>query len=457
MRLDLGPARARYVAPAFGAEPEPEADARLRSRMRRPMVLGAAVIAVFVVGVGLWASLTPLASGITAPGQVAVESSRKTIRHKETATVRQILVKEGQLVRAGQPLVIFDDTDAKATVDVLQNEAANLEGQVARLSAEATMRPSMQIPPDLAAQEASPAVASMIQDQQFLFTSHEQLFQSQMSVLQQRLDQIQNQIRGDQAQLQSINEQRRLALEEMAGYQTLYKKGFAPKTLILRYQGQVADLEGRKGSTLADVARLQQQMGEARMQMASLRDQRSSQAAEQLQDAQSKLDEVTPKLVAARQALQDTVVRAPVDGYVFNLTQFTPGGVAGAGEVLMDIVPSNSPLIVTVMIRPQDIEQVHVGMDARVRLVGPNPRWENPLPAKVTLVSADKLVNDKTGAAYYRADLSIDPKDLQAEERKVKITPGMPATAMIVTGERTIMGFLISPITDTIHNAFREP
>jgi HlyD family type I secretion membrane fusion protein len=455
MRLDIGPVRSSYVAPTFGDSRTP-LDPRLEQRLRRPMLVGAAIIGVLVIGLSIWASLTPLANGITAPGQVTVEANRKTIRHKETGTVRQILVKEGQLVHTGQPLVIFDDTDTKAAVTILQSQADTLMASVARLSAEATDRPSVTFPAELTSRVSDPTVAGLIRDQDFLFTSRQQLFQSQSQVLQQRLDQILNQIRGDQAQLDSAEEQRKLTVDEMAGYQTLYEKGYAPKQLILRYQRQVADLQGRKGQLSADIARLHQQMGETKMQLASLRDDRQSKAAEQLRDSQSKLEETLPRLVAAREAYNETVVRSPAEGYVFTLTQFTPGGVAGGGEPLMEIVPSNSPLTVTVMIKPEDIDKVHVGMDARVRLVGPNPRWANPIPAKVAVVSADRITNKETNAAFFRADLHIDPKDLKDMQKNVKVMPGMSAQAMIVTGENTIMGSLMSPITDTMHHALRD-
>lgn len=457
MKLDLRPVRSTYVAPAFGDEELAPLDPALEQRLRRPMVVGAAVIGALVVGLGLWATFTPLATGITAPGEVTVEANRKTLRRKETGTVRQILVKEGQLVRANQTLLVFDDTEARAQVAVLQNQADSLMSQAARLAAEATDRPSIAFPPELTSRSADPAVAAMMRDQEFLFNSRLQLFQSQSSVLQQRFEQIQNQIQGAQAQLDSIEEQRKLTLEEMAGYETLYEKGFAPKQLILRYKRQVSDLGGRKGSLLADIARLRQQTGETKMQLASLRDQRQSQAAEQLRDTQSKVADVLPRLTAARSTLDGTVVRAPTDGYVFNLTQFTVGGVAGAGELLMDIVPSNSPLMVSASVKPQDIEQVRVGMDAQVRLIESNPRGGKPLPAKVMLVSADRVTNDKTGAAFYRVGLRIDPKDLRELERKSKITPGMAAAAMIVTGKRTVMGYLVQPITDTLRHALREP
>jgi HlyD family type I secretion membrane fusion protein len=456
MKLELGPPQSTYVAPSFARDELTTIDPRLQRRLRRPMLVGGAVIGIFIFGLGLWASLEPLASGVSAPGVVAVESMRKTIRHKEVDTVRQILVKEGELVRRGQPLIVFDDTQARAAYDVYQNQVDSLEAQAAELQAEATDRPAIAFPPDLTARASDPRVAGLIRDQQFLFATRLQLFQSQSSVLEQRLDQIRNQIQGDQAQVDSIDEQRKLTEEEMAGYKTLYEKGYAPKTLILRYDRQLADLGGRKGSLVADMARLRQQMGETRMQLVSLKNQRQSQAASDLRDAQTKLSDALPRLTAAKENLDETVVRSPDEGYVFNLTQFTPGGVAGGSEPLMNIVPTDSPLMVTAMVKPQDISAVHVGMDAKVRLIGSNPRWDSPLPAKVTVVSADRIESDKGGPAYYRVDLRIDPKDLKDFEKNTKVTPGMAASAMIVTGKRTIMGFLITPITDTLHHAFRE-
>lgn len=456
MKLEITPVRSTFVAPSFGEHDREVVDPALHRRMRRPMLLGGVIIGTLVVGLGTWAAVTPLASGITAPGEVRVEANRKTLRHGSTGTVRQILVKEGQLVRAGQTLITFDDTDPRAAFDVLQNQYDALLAQSARFAAEVENRPSVTYPAELTSRMSDPRVSGMIQDQNLLFSTRLQLFESQTSVLAQRLDQIQNQIAGDQAQVDSVEEQRKLTIEELSGYQKLNAEGYAPKTLILRYQRSLADLAGRKGQLLADISRLKQQMGETRMNMSSLRDQRTSQAAEGLRDAQSRIADVQPRLTAAKGTLDSTVVRAPVDGYVFNLTQFTIGGVVGAGEVLMDIVPSNSPMMVSVSIPPQDIDQVHVGMKANVRLSGQGARWRDPLPATVAVVSADKIVSDKNTAAFYRADLRIDPKDLKRLPRGDRLTPGMPATGMIVTGNRTIMGFLISPITDTFRHALRE-
>lgn len=456
MKLDLTPVRSSYVAPTFGGDDRLPIDPALQRRLRQPMIVGSVIIAVLVVGLGLWASLSPLSTGITAQGEVRVEANKKTIRHKDTGTIRQILVQEGQLVRAGQPMIIYNDVETRAGYDVMQNQYDSLQAQAARFNAEATGKAAPEFPPELLGRMSDPRVAGMIRDQQFLFTTRTQLYQSQTSVLNQRMDQIQSQIQGQQTQVASVDEQIKLTNEQMAGYQTLYDKGYAPKPLILRLQSQIADLSGRKGSLLSDIARLHQQMGETKMQMATNRDTRESQAAEGLRDAQAKIADTAPRLTATKEALDQTVIRAPVDGYVFNLTQFTVGGVTASGETLMDIVPANAPIVAMVSIPPQDIDKVHVGMDAQVRFTGLNQRWNSPLHAKVAVVSADKINNEKAGVSYYRADLRIDPKELLKLKKNAQITPGMPVQAMIVSGKKTVMGSLISPITDTLHGALHD-
>ena len=456
MKLDLTPVSSTYAAPTFGGDDNAPLDPNLKRRLERPMIIGGLIILVLIIGLGLWASFSELSTGITAPGEARVEANRKSLRHRDLATVRQIFVKEGQHVRAGQPLITYNEVEARATYDVMRNQVDSLEAQAARLAAESTGRTTLDFPADLTARMADPRVAGMIRDQQFLFTTRLQLFQSQNAVLGQRLDQVRTQIEGNNAQVQSVDEQRKLTVEEMSGYQTLYDKGFAPKPLILRYQRSVADLDGRKGALLADIAKLKQQIGETQMQVAATRDQRQSQAAEQLRDTQAKLADTVPRLTAAKDTLDSVVVRSPVDGYVFNLSQFTVGGVTGPGEVLMEIVPANTPLMVSAMIKPEDVDNIRIGMEARVRFSGLNQRWHNPLQAKVTLISADKITSEKAGASFYRIDVRIDPKELTKLQHDAQITPGMPAQVMIVTGNRSVMGSLISPITDTLRGALHD-
>jgi len=456
MKLDLTPVKRSYVAPTFGSDEKEPMPTELQQRLRRPMVVGAGVIGAFVLGLGLWASVSQLSTGITAQAEVRADAQRKTLRHKDVGIVKAILVKEGQHVRAGQPLLLFNDVEARAAVTVMQNQYDTFLTQNARFSAEALGKTTLELPAELTARMGDPAVATLVRDQQFVFMTRQQLFQSQAAVLQQRIEQQETQVVGAQAQLDSIIEQQRLTEEELSGYRKLFEQGFASKNLILRYERTLAELGGRKGQLLSEIARLRQQIGETRLQLTSIRNERESQAAEGLRDSQAKLADVIPRLTTARQNLEATVVRSPVDGYVFNLTQFTVGGVVGGGEVMMDVVPSGTPLTVTAMIKPEDVDEVHEGMKAKVKLTGLNQRFNDSLDATVSVVSKDRMTNEKTGTTFYRVDLRIAPSELKKLKKGVQMTPGMPAAALIVTGERSVMGFLISPITATLEDAFRE-
>lgn len=455
MKMDFHPPKP-YVTPAFDDRDLVPLDPELERRMRRPIVAGAAVVGVFVVGLTLFAAIARIDSAVMAHGMVRVEDNRKTVRHLQGGTVKQILVKEGQHVRKDQVMLVFDEVQPRASNDVFQSQQDALLAQAARLQAEATGVRTVAYPAELTARVSDPKVAATIREEDFLFASRLQFFDTQSSVLGQKLQQLETQIGGVQAQVDAVNESDRLTREELAGYQTLYEKGYAPKTLILRYRRNLADNAGRKGSLVAEITRLREQIGETRLQVTNLKEQRVSQAADGLRQMQTSLAEVTPKLAAARQTLDAATVRSPVDGYVLDLTQFTVGGVVGPGERLMSVVPANSPLIVSARVRPQDIDVVHAGMTARVRLTALNARRAPPVEATVMTVSADQLSDEKTGEGYFRADLKIPPQELAKLPTGDKLSPGMPAEVMIVTGRRSILGYVLSPLTDTIRDALRE-
>lgn len=444
-----------YVTPTFSGQDQ-ALDPDLKRKLQQPMIVGGLIVAIFVVALILWAAVSPLRSAITAAGVVRVEANRKIIRHRDGGTVRAIPVREGQHVSHGQPLLIFDDVQPRAAVEILQNQADALASQSARFEAEATGRRLMKFPVELSGRMSDPRVSGLIRDQQLLFSTRLQLYDSQADVLGQRQSQIDSQISGVQAQLDALEENVRLTREELAGYQTLYDKGFAPKTLILRYERNLADLAGRKGALTSEITRLRQQKGETRLQLNALRDERVSQAADGLRQMQTAMSEVAPRLTAARQTLDNAIIRSPADGYVLDLSQSTVGGVVGAGEMVMNIVPADAPLIITARIRPSDIDDVKVGMKAQVRLTAFNYRKVSPVMGEVVAVSADQLSDPKTGEGYFRADVRIPPAELAHLSKGAKLSPGMPATVSITTGTRTVLSYIVSPLTDTIRDSLQE-
>lgn len=455
MKLDLN-ALKPYVTPAFGMGDQ-ELDPNLERRLRRPMVTGGVLVGVFVIGLLVWSAFAPLTGAVLAPGVIRVEGNRKEVRHLSGGTVRQILVKEGQKVAAGQTLLILDAVQPKAALDILQNQADAFSVQLARFQAEARGARKVTFPADVLARAQDPAIMTLMRDQEFLFESRLQFYESQNEILGQRVQQIDSSILGIQAQLDATEDSIKLTQQELAGYQTLYEKGFAPKTLILRYQRSISDLQGRRGQLMAQITQAQQQKGETRMQVATQRDQRISQAADGVRQMQSSLADVMPRLTAAKVVMNDTVVKSPADGYVLQLTQFTQGGVIGAGESLMNIVPANSPLIVSVRIRPSDVDNVRIGLKAKVNLTAFNSRTSKPVAAEVVAISADQLVDEKSGSGFFSVDLRIDPGELAKNLPKgAKLSPGMPAQAQIITGTNTVLHYIISPLTETIGNALHD-
>ena len=443
-------------APAFGGPGGEALTKEAKARIRRPMLAGVAIIVVCVLGLGLWASFAPIWSAVIAPGQVRVEANRKTLKSREGGVVRVLNVREGQSVKAGDLLMQLDDTVAKAQVEVLMNQYDVAQMQRARFLAETANRRSVAIPADLSARMSDPRVAATVNNEMLLFTTRLAAIEGQKAILDQRMLQLQTARSGLNMQVESIDEQVRLIREELEGYQTLYERGFAPRTLILARQRTLAEFGGRRGSLMADMTRNQQQVGEARLQLAQLYEQRQSEAAGGLRDAEARLSDISPRLDAARDSLAQTRVIAPVDGYVLNLSQFTIGGVAQAGETLLDVVPSGAPLIIHTQVRPGDIDEVYPGLKAEVSLTAFSMNNSPKLIGEVVTVSADALTNEQNGQSYFTADIRIDPSELAKLPEGMALSPGMPASAAIRTGRRTIMSYLLGPMGQLVGQSLRE-
>jgi len=442
-------------APVVGGADAPMSDAQKR-HVRRPIVAGSLVIGIFVLGLGLWASVSPIFGAVIAPGQVRVESSRKTLKSRDGGIVRAIYVRDGDQVAANQVLMRFDDVVTKAQVSILRNQQQSLLAQQARFSAEALGRKTLLFPPELSLNSADPGVAMLMRNEEFVFRSRRDALQGQVDILNQRIIQLRERQSGIQIQVDSIDEQNRLSQEELQGYQTLYAKGYAPKTMILRLQRAIAEASGRRGSLLSDMTRTQEQIGETRLQLNALYQQREGEAADGKRQADAQLAEVNPRLGAAIEALKAAEVRAPVAGFILNLTQHTIGGVAGSGEALLDVVPVNAQLVVLARVRPADIDEVRAGMLAQVDLAAYSSLKVPKVEARVLTVSADALSDPQTGESHFVAELKIDPSELKKLPGGVKLYPGMPANVMIMTGKRTIMSYLLGPIGDVFNHALRE-
>jgi HlyD family type I secretion membrane fusion protein len=424
--------------------------------LSRTVGAGYLVIAALVLSFMLWSWLAPLGGAVNASGQVIVDGDHKTIQHLERGIVREILVKDGDKVTAGQVLVRLDDTQAKASLKSASDGYHAAEALVARLAAEQAQAPDVVYPADLVTAAQSDAdVAKMMAGQTDTFTARHRELASQTDILNQRIAQAQAEIGGRQAQIAAEDQQTRLLGEELDGLNYLLAKGLVPKPQVLEKKRMQADIAGQRAANVAAIARAQQTIGENRMQIGELRTALSNEAAAKFGDAQKEMFDAGQRVLAAQDVLDRTVIRAPEDGIVIQEKVHTLGGVVEAGGPLMDIVPESARAIVDVKIDVNDITKVREGLPAELRLVGYEQRTTPTVAGTVIWVSADRIEDEKQHTAYYEAHLAADPAALAALPG-VSLHVGMPVEASIATGDRTLLQYVTAPLSRVLARGMRE-
>ncbi|WP_294389667.1 HlyD family type I secretion periplasmic adaptor subunit [uncultured Sphingomonas sp.] len=428
----------------------------IRVRLRRPILAGSIVVLVLVFGLLIWAAFSTLQGAVVAQGTVRVENNSKVLKTREGGIVRQILVREGQAVRRGQVLMRMDAVQVQATVDVWQAQYDSALADIARFQAMLANAPDIRFPQDLLSRQGDPRVAALIAGQRALFESEMLLYRSQADALRGQAGQMQTQIQGLRAQASATDAQSATIVDELGGVRELNQLGYAPKTRVLALERSRAQLTGQRGSLTADMARTQQGIGNVRIQLAQLEQKRADEAATGIRAAQDKLTDAAPKLRATSESLSQTVIRAPADGRVFGLTQYTEGGVAQPGETLLQVVPTGTPLVIQAQVRPEDIARITPGMKAEVNFTAFNPRTTPPADGYVATVSADAATAKEGGQPFYQVEVRVDAAEVARLGEGMRLTPGMQAHVNIVTGSRTILDYLLGPYTEAMRSALRE-
>ena len=426
------------------------------ARARELVLAGSALIGIFVIGFGTWSAMAPLESAAVAMGTVVSESSRKTVQHLEGGIIRQILVHDGDAVAAGQVLVRLDETKARTTLEALEGQLWDAKAREARLVSERDGADQIVFPPELVPADAGPALAAALSGQQKIFETRRMLEESKIAAIRERINQVHEEINGHQAEVAGLRRRTVLLQEEIAGIRELVAKGLERKPSLLQLERDLAEMDGRIGDTTAQIAKARQVIAESEVDILSLQNDLQKDVADELRETQKKRQELEEQVQAAADVLARTEVKAPESGVVTDLRVHTPGGVVSAGEALLDLVPDADRLVVEAQVRPEDIDRVHEGLPAQVRLLPYKQRRTPPLDATVIYVSADRLVDKHTNLPYYAAKLRVDEAALAALGGDVKMVPGMPSEAMIKTGVSTVAIYALSPILDSFHRAFRE-
>lgn len=420
-----------------------------------PIRAGFAIIAVFFLGFGTWAAMAPLDSAAVAHGSVVVDTKRKSIQHLEAGIVRQILVQDGDHVKAGQVLVRLDDTQARANLDLVAGRYNADLAQAARLDAEALNRSEIAFPEALLAHRDDPEVARLMETESTIFRAHLDEIASQTKILEQRDAQLTEEVKGLQGQIAAEARQISLIGNEIADVTQLLNKGLAQKPRLSQLQRGAAELEGQRSQNVALIARARQNMGDTQLRIVDLTVSRVNDAVETLGDTQKDLFDLGQQMQAAKDVLDRMEIRAPQDGIIVNLAIHTIGGVISQGASLMEIVPTLDKLVVEAHVEVTDIDKVRPDLPAQIRLLAYSQRTTPSLDGRVVWVSADRIDDDKTRTAYYTARVEVDQAQLAALT-DVRLYPGMPVDVMIETGKRTMFQYLVAPFERTFAHAMRE-
>jgi membrane fusion protein, type I secretion system len=443
--------RGQSLAPILFAVPVPEPS---KPSIRIPARLGNALILLFVIVFGVWGWLVPLDGGAVAPGVVNPDSGKKTVQHLEGGIIAELRVHEGDAVKVGQPLVVLESTQARATHETLTEQRLSLLARKARLDAERAGQSRIDLPAEL--RSADPRIRSVVDAQQEIFETRRSTHSSRRDILGQRIEQLLHQIKGAEAQVESATKQIDLVGEELKAKEHLVARGLSPKPEMLRLKRTDAEISGKRGEYVAEIARARQQIGEAGMQLLAVDAERADQIAGDAEKVRAELAEVTEKLQASADVVRRTVVAAPVNGTVVDIKFKTIGGVVQRGEPIMSIVPAGDELIVEARLTPLDVKAVHSGLEAQIHLSAYSSRIVPKIPGTVRTVSADRLMDDSTHQPYYLARVAIDRATLKRIAPTVDLISGMPVEVLVVTERRTMMDYLTKPFRDALWRSFRE-
>jgi HlyD family type I secretion membrane fusion protein len=433
-----------------GVEVTPESIAR-------PTILFGVTAMALIFGIMVfWSAVAPLNSAAVATGSVILDSNKKTIQHLEGGIVDRIYVREGEFVEKNQPLIRLDETAAKSRYDLLKSQFITFKAAEARLLAERDKQGDIAFSKELLAlEDKNSIVRENLDSQRRLFESRRLNVEGKTSVLQQKIEQSRREILGLQAQQASTEQQVRLIRDELAGVRKLYASHNVSIQRLKALEREEANLTGQRGEYVAMISRAEQAIAEAEIEILNLKNEFEKDVVEELRETQTQLADLEERIRASADQFQRIVIAAPLAGTITDLKVHTVGGVISPGEKIADIVPQDDKLIIEAKVQPQDIDVVHAGLVARVRLSAYKTRNVPPVDGIVRHVSADRFTDERTGQSYYLARIEVDESELK-ELQNVKLYPGMPTEVLIVTGERTLLSYLFSPITDSFNKAFRE-
>ena len=420
-------------------------------------VLGIGAILLAGGGFGYWATTVPLASAVVAQGHIVVASKRKDVQHLDGGLVRAIHVRDGDRVREGDILLELDPEKARPRYELNRFGYFSGLAQQARLRAEQDGAGTVDFSSVLV-DEARRAgqIDDIIDAQRALFAARLTQFQGEQQILQSKMAVLHERIAGLRSEEQSVARQLELAKAELEIAEVLFRGGNTNRLRVHNIRRECVQLKGSAGRVNASLNEARKEIAEHELSLAQLTVKRQTNAVTELKEVENKLLTYKETYLAAQAELDRLTIRAPVRGTVVASGVHTIGGVVKPGETILQVVPSGDSLVVEARIRPADIDDFHIDAEAEIKLTGFKQRTTPSVHGRLLTVSADAITDQRTNEAYYLANIGISEGELTRVGLEARLLPGMPVETMIKTGERTALAYLLQPIYDSIHRAWRE-
>jgi len=412
-----------------------------------PIIMaGVAVLVVFFGGFALWAYLAPLHSAVHAQGEIVFQNKRQAVQHLEGGIVKKILVKDGDQVKAGQPLIVLEDDQVKPIVDMLEGQAAAETATMIRLEAEKNELPSVSFPKGIP--------VAIVQTEQKLFAAKHEAFLKQIEVLKTQIEQTREMIKGAQEQLLSKKKEVASLKEQLESNQTLLKDGYVTKTIVLQLEQILAEKTGEQEQIKANLASNKQRLAEVEQRILAARTERIQQAANELKVTGMKRLELEERVRPSRNMLERQIIRAPVAGKVVGLKIATIGGLVIPREPLMEIAPMADHLVVEAKVMVNDISDLKLGQEAEATITAFKSSSTPPIMAKVTYISDDRLTIPTAQGPMPYFLVYLEPDAASVKAIGEPLVPGMQAQVSIATRPRTAFDYFIGPLRDRMGKAF---
>lgn len=425
-----------------------------RASIRVHLLLGLAVVLLLAGGLGGWASTAQISGALIAPGSIVVDSNVKKVQHPTGGVVGELHARDGDLVKAGDVLVRFDDTVTKASLAIVTKGLNGLWARAARLEAERENAAKITFPAVLMDRAADPDVKAVMESEVKLFEVRLSGRIGQKAQLRERIAQLREELTGLAAQESAKGREIKLIQTELVGVRELFQKNLVQISRVTQLERDAARLDGDRGQFIASAAQARGKIAETELQIIQVDKDLNTEVSKELREVNDKIGEFVERKVTAEDQLRRVDIRAPQDGMVLQSTVHTVGGVVTAGDAMMLIVPQADNLSVEAKVNPQDIDQLQIGQKTLLRLSAFNQRTTPELNGLVSRISPDTTTDPRTGVSTYTVRISLPPEEV-ARLGEVKLIPGMPVESFVQTGERTLLAYLVKPFQDQLMRAFR--